>query len=117
MVANRFLGNPTDRDDNGGLRNRVRCGSRTAVPRETGGNYHRTRDSAHAPHFYPNHINYFGVNGNMESLDRFLLQVHRSWFKWLNRRSQRARLTWERYNDLLGDLPLPRARIVVSIWR
>jgi RNA-directed DNA polymerase len=63
------------------------------------------------------HINYFGVNGNMDSLERFLQQVRRSWFKWLNRRSQRARLTWKRYEDLLRDLPLPRARIVVKIWR
>jgi hypothetical protein len=63
------------------------------------------------------HINYFGVNGNMDSLQRFLAQVCRSWFKWLNRRSQRARLTWERYEDLLRDFPLPTARIVVKIWR
>ena len=63
------------------------------------------------------HINYFGVNGNMDSLERLVRQVHRSWFKWLNRRSQRARLTWERFDDLLGDFPLPKARIVVKIWR
>lgn len=62
------------------------------------------------------HINYFGVNGNLVSLKRFLHQVKRSWFKWLNRRSHRARLTWERFEDLLGDLPLPQARIVVTIW-
>ena len=29
----------------------------------------------------------------------------------------RARLDWERFADLLDDLPLPNARIVVSIWR
>ena len=63
------------------------------------------------------HINYFGVNGNLASLKRFVHQANRSWFKWLNRRSQRARLNWERFEDLLGDLPLPKARIVVSIWR
>jgi RNA-directed DNA polymerase len=63
------------------------------------------------------HINYFGVNGNIPSLKRFVNQVTRGWFKWLNRRSQRARLTWERFEDLLEDLPLPKARIVVSIWR
>ena len=63
------------------------------------------------------HINYFGVNGNIHSLRRFVRQVKRSWFKWLNRRSQRARLTWERFEDLLGDLPLPTARIIESIWR
>jgi hypothetical protein len=37
MVANRFLGNPTDRDENGGLRNRRCHGSRTEAPRETEG--------------------------------------------------------------------------------
>jgi RNA-directed DNA polymerase len=63
------------------------------------------------------HINYFGVNGNIVSLRRFVHQVKRSWFKWLNRRSQRARLDWERFTDLLEALPLPNARIVVSIWR
>lgn len=63
------------------------------------------------------HINYFGVNGNSLSLRRLVHQVKRSWYKWLNRRSQRARLTWERFEDLLGDFPLPKARIVVSIWR
>jgi RNA-directed DNA polymerase len=63
------------------------------------------------------HINYFGVNGNIISLRRFVYQVERSWHKWLNRRSQRARLDWERFQDLLKSLPLPRARIVVHIWR
>ena len=63
------------------------------------------------------HFNYFGVSGNAQSLKRFRWHVQRSWFKWLNRRSQRARLTWERYEDLLRDFPLPTARIVVSIWR
>jgi group II intron reverse transcriptase/maturase len=63
------------------------------------------------------HINYFGVSGNVGSLKRLLLHVRRGWFKWLNRRSQRARLTWERYQDLLRDFPLPRAHVVVPIWR
>lgn len=62
------------------------------------------------------HINYFGVNGNIVNLRRFVSQVKRGWFKWLNRRSQRARLNWDRYEDLLKDLPLPKARIIVSIW-
>ena len=53
MVANRSLGNPTDRDDNGGLRNRMCNGSRTAVLPETAG-YTTEPYRACAPHFYPN---------------------------------------------------------------
>ncbi len=62
------------------------------------------------------HMNYFGMNGNIRSLHLLLGQVQRAWFKWLRRRSQRTRLTWERYQDLLRDFPLPRPRIVVQIW-
>ena len=62
------------------------------------------------------HFNYFGVNGNVGSLRLLLRQAERAWFKWLCRRSQRARLTWMRFKDLLKDFPLPRPRVVVDIW-
>jgi group II intron reverse transcriptase/maturase len=63
------------------------------------------------------HINYFGVNGNMRSLRMFIHQVRRKWFRWLCRRSQRTRLTWEKFADLEKVYPLPKLRIVVSIWQ
>jgi RNA-directed DNA polymerase len=62
------------------------------------------------------HFNYFGVSGNSRSLHVLREQVRLIWFKWLRRRSNRHRLTWERYRDLLRDFPLPAARIVVAIW-
>jgi len=55
MVANRYLGNPTDRDDNGGLRNRLCHGSRTEAPREIEG-IAIGPYCACAPHFYPNNL-------------------------------------------------------------
>jgi group II intron reverse transcriptase/maturase len=63
------------------------------------------------------HFNYFGVSGNMHSLTAVTYSARRAWFKWLNRRSQRARLTWERFEDLLRDFPLPEPRIIVNIWK
>lgn len=63
------------------------------------------------------HINYFGVNGNTRSLGILVHQACRAWHKWLNRRSQRARLTWERFTDLLRDFPLPIPRVIVQIWK
>ena len=62
------------------------------------------------------HYNYFGVNGNLASLTCLLYHARRAWHKWLNRRSQRARLTWERFLDFLQTNPLPRPRIMVQIW-
>jgi group II intron reverse transcriptase/maturase len=63
------------------------------------------------------HINYFGVNGNMRSLRKFMRQVRRKWCMWLRRRSQRTRLNWAKFLELLKVYPLPKLRIVVSIWK
>jgi group II intron reverse transcriptase/maturase len=62
------------------------------------------------------HFNYFGVNGNFQSLLRLVGATKRAWYKWLCRRSQRRRLTWERFTDFLRQRPLPRPRIMVRIW-
>ena len=62
------------------------------------------------------HINYFGVNGNLESLTRVIRGVECAWRKWLDRRSQRARMGWERFAELKERFPLPLPRIVVDIW-
>jgi RNA-directed DNA polymerase len=62
------------------------------------------------------HINYFGVSGNVRSVDRLLLAVRRAWYKWLRRRSNHSRLNWERFNAVLRRYPLPRARVVVPMW-
>ena len=43
------------------------------------------------------HYNYFGVNGNLRALRCLLWAVRRAWRKWLNRRSQRARMNWQRF--------------------
>lgn len=62
------------------------------------------------------HYNYFGVNGNLSALKRLRFAVENSWRKWLNRRSQRARMTWSRFGQLLSCLPLPAPTIKVQIW-
>jgi group II intron reverse transcriptase/maturase len=62
------------------------------------------------------HFNYFGVNGNLQSLRKVRLAVTRAWYKWLRRRSQRTRLNWRRFKDLLRSFPLPAPRICVRIW-
>jgi group II intron reverse transcriptase/maturase len=58
------------------------------------------------------HFGYYGITGNYEALQRFSEGVRRAWRKWLSRRSQRARMTWERMNKLLQRYPLPRPRIM-----
>jgi hypothetical protein len=57
------------------------------------------------------HFGYFGIIGNFDALTRFRTGVVRAWRKWLDRRSQRGRMTWDRMNELLKRYPLPQARI------
>lgn len=60
------------------------------------------------------HYGYYGVTHNMASLRRLFRMVTRIWRKWLNRRSQRKRMPWERFQNLLRRHPLPKPRIVHS---
>ena len=62
------------------------------------------------------HFNYFGVSGNYRSLVPLIEATERNWFKWLRRRSNRSRLTWERFAAILERYPLPKPRIRVRIW-
>ena len=62
------------------------------------------------------HCNYFGVSGNSRSLQLFVEEAKKAWYKWLRRRSQQAHLTWEGFRMLLTRLPLPKPRISVRIW-
>lgn len=57
------------------------------------------------------HYEYYGITGNFDALGRFLRGAIHAWRKWLNRRSQRARMIWERMHKLLERYPLPPARI------
>jgi RNA-directed DNA polymerase len=54
---------------------------------------------------------YYGITGNSKSLSRLLHGSRRIWRKWLNRRSRKAHLNWERFCLLLERYPLPNLRI------
>jgi len=43
------------------------------------------------------HYLYYGLRGNMNALYRFRWEVRRIWRKWLERRSQKSRMTWDHY--------------------
>ena len=57
------------------------------------------------------HLAYYAVPGNIDAVSAFRDQVRRHWREALRRRSQRSRMTWERFSRI-GDRWLPPARIV-----
>ena len=57
------------------------------------------------------HFAYYGITGNIKSLKNFRYHVTRAWHKWLSRRSNKARMPWERFGELERRYPLPPARL------
>jgi len=61
---------------------------------------------------------YYGIIGNHQALSRFLYEVKRVWRKWLDRRSQKRSMSWDRFVRLLDRYPLPEpslTRLVVPV--
>ena len=56
------------------------------------------------------HFQYYGVPTNSKALGQFREEVTRHWLRYLRRRSQRHRLTWERMRRF-ATLWLPRPHI------
>jgi len=63
------------------------------------------------------HYNYYAITSNSRQLNAFRHNVHRLWHKWLNRRSQRKSMSWERFRRILQAHPLPGVVILHSVYR
>jgi RNA-directed DNA polymerase len=62
------------------------------------------------------HYGYYGITGNHRALKGFRNGVAATWRVWLNRRSQRARMFWTRFEELLKRYPLWQPRVVQSVY-
>lgn len=57
------------------------------------------------------HYAYYGWPGNHEPISVFYREVGRIWGRSLRQRSQKGRMTWVRFNEMLQRFPLPRPHI------
>jgi RNA-directed DNA polymerase len=82
-------------------------------------NYHQPIAMQHAAlcRSLRGHDAYFGLTMNGRALQQLRTRVTRIWHKWMGRRSQRSRLTWDRFTRLLERFPLSRARVVHSVFQ
>jgi len=62
------------------------------------------------------HYNYYGISGNLRSLQRFYQRTTRIAYKWINRRSQKPSYNWDGFNRWLQYHPLPKPRIWHSCY-
>jgi group II intron reverse transcriptase/maturase len=63
------------------------------------------------------HYGYFGRTGNGSSLSTVQWHTVMTWWKWLNRRSHKARMNWAKFlRKVLQRFPLPAARVTRSVY-
>jgi RNA-directed DNA polymerase len=63
------------------------------------------------------HYGYYGITGNSKGLQRFYDAVTRIWRYWLSRRNSEGAYPWASLHRLLEHCPLPRPRVVHSVYR
>ena len=61
------------------------------------------------------HYQYFGVRCNIRAMEAVLHHARRGWRFWLNRRSSKKALNWEKFEALLERMPLPRPYIIHNV--
>ena len=58
------------------------------------------------------HFQYYGVSENYVAISRFYQVTLKMVRKWLNRRSQQRKMSWEKFSNYLEHYPLPKPKIV-----
>ena len=62
------------------------------------------------------HFAYYGITGNIRCLYAYVEKVKRCWRKWLDRRGGKTSVTCKRFQQILQCYPLPKVRVVHSIY-
>jgi len=62
------------------------------------------------------HYQYYGISENYNGIARFYQATIKMVRKWLNRRSQKRKMSWDKFTEYLGHYPLPKPRIVHSFY-
>lgn len=62
------------------------------------------------------HYRYYGITDNARKIKSFYLITRNLIFKWLNRRSQRRSMTWDKFAEVVKFFNLPQPRIYVNIY-
>ena len=60
--------------------------------------------------------NYYGLSGNFIGVNSLYQAFRCSLFKALKRRSQKSKMTWDRFHAIMGAFPLLAPRLCVNIW-
>ena len=61
------------------------------------------------------HYQYYGIRDNFWMLEKVYRHTVKTWRYWLDRRSSKKAMPWDKFQRILNDFPLPKPRIVQPI--
>jgi len=59
------------------------------------------------------HYQYYGLGGNGKSLEKVERYAKKQWREMLSRRSQKGKMPWPRYNEILKVYPIARPKLSI----
>ena len=62
------------------------------------------------------HFQYYGVSENYKGIERFYKFTIKTVRKWMNRQSQKRKMSWDKFNKYLENYPLPKPKIVHNFY-
>lgn len=62
------------------------------------------------------YYSYYCITDNITTVNKFVDELIKQLFKWMNRRSQRKSFTWEKFRLFLKKNPLPKPKVKVNIY-
>lgn len=60
--------------------------------------------------------NYYGISGNYSWLIKIYNYTRNLLRKWLSRRSQRGKLSWDKFNRIIEYSPIVKPKITFNLW-
>ncbi len=57
------------------------------------------------------HVQYYSISFNYKAVQGFILKSVKIFFKWINRRSQRKSMTFDKFALFLSKFPPPKTKI------
>lgn len=67
-------------------------------------------------HKLQGHINYYCVSHNIRRVVDFVHKARRIFFKWMNRRSQRRSMSWDKFLQFEKRFPTPVVRVIYTLF-
>jgi len=61
------------------------------------------------------YMQYYCVTHNMPAVSKFFHNCRNIFYKWMNRRSQKKSISWEKFDLFTKRFPMPRLRITVNL--